>query len=153
MQCFEIPMPFAAKRDGFLITPYFDLLSFFFNRRWKPAARHTLVMAVGLADTSHGAVSKHGLKKELTASDRSTLDAGAAVARESLERFGAKMTFFGTLQAGHPGGSLPLTSANVHPPQLPANMWVADASLLPEAPGIPPMLTIIALAKRVARTV
>ncbi len=153
MQCFEIPMPFAAKRDGFSITPYFDLLSFFFNRRWKPAARHTLVMAVGLADTSQGAVSKHGIKKELTTSDRNTLDAGAAVAREALERFGAKATFLGTVQAGHPGGTLPLSSANLHPPQLPANLWVADSSLLPEAPGVPPMLTIIALAKRVARTI
>ncbi|HWR52912.1 MAG TPA: GMC family oxidoreductase N-terminal domain-containing protein [Bryobacteraceae bacterium] len=153
MQCFEMPMPFGAKRDGFLIAPYFDLLSFFFNRRWKPAARHTLVMMVALADASQGVVSKHAVKKELTASDRRTLDAGTAVAREALERFGAKTTFLGTMQAGHPGGSLPLTSANVHPPQLPANVWVADASLLPEAPGAPPMLTIIALAKRVARMV
>jgi len=33
---------------------------------------------------------------------------------------------------------------------LPANVYVADASLLPHSLGKPPMLTIIALARRVA---
>lgn len=153
MQCFEMPVPFAVKRSGCLIAPCFDLLSFFFNRRWKPAARDTLAIMVGLQDTSDGAVSKQGIRKELTGCDRTTLDSGTAVAREVLERFGAKSAVLGTIQAAQPGGTLPLTSADVHLPQLPANLWVADASLLPEAPGVPPMLTIIALAKRVARTI
>jgi choline dehydrogenase-like flavoprotein len=64
--------------------------------------------------------------------------------------------FFGTLNAGHPGGMLPLTSAEavtLRSPRLPENLYVADASLLPEALGKPPILTIMALAKKIAKTI
>jgi choline dehydrogenase-like flavoprotein len=49
---------------------------------------------------------------------------------------------------------LPLTAAQAktfHDPRLPENLFVADASLFPAAPGNPPILTIMAMAKRVAR--
>ena len=62
--------------------------------------------------------------------------------------------FLGTLNAGHPGGMLPLTAedaASLHPARLPDNLYVADATLLPHSLGNPPILTIMALARRVAR--
>lgn len=58
--------------------------------------------------------------------------------------------------SGHPGGMVPLAAgdaATLHPPRLPQNVWVADASLFPESPGGPPSPTVMALAKRVARTI
>ena len=61
--------------------------------------------------------------------------------------------FFGTLNAGHPGGMLPLNAAQAktfHDPRLPENVFVADASLFPAALGNPPILTIMAMAKRIA---
>ena len=72
--------------------------------------------------------------------------------REILLRMGAKEEdiFLGTLNAGHPGGMLPLTTAEaetLHSPLLPDNVYVADATILPQALGLPPMLTIMALAK------
>jgi choline dehydrogenase-like flavoprotein len=36
---------------------------------------------------------------------------------------------------------------------LPDNLLVADATILPQALGLPPMLTIMALAKRIAKNV
>jgi choline dehydrogenase-like flavoprotein len=63
-------------------------------------------------------------------------------------------TFTGLLNGGHPGGTLALTegtAATCHDERLPENVYVADASLLPRALGLPPILTIVALAKRVAR--
>jgi choline dehydrogenase-like flavoprotein len=94
--------------------------------------------------------------KLLTATDRSCLDDAVGVATEILARFGADPdeVFLGTVHAGHPGGMLPLTAATaplVHDDRLPENLFVADATLLPRALGNPPILTIIALAKRVAR--
>jgi choline dehydrogenase-like flavoprotein len=49
---------------------------------------------------------------------------------------------------------LPLTAAQAqsfHDPRLPENLFVADASLFPTALGNPPILTIMALAKRIAK--
>ena len=61
--------------------------------------------------------------------------------------------FLGTLNAGHPGGMLPLTSGEkntLHDPSLPENLYVADATILPKAMGNPPILTIMALSKKIA---
>ena len=65
-----------------------------------------------------------------------------------------RTVFLGTLNAGHPGGTLPLAAADadtLHPDRLPANLYVADASLLPASLGNPPILTIMALAMRIGR--
>jgi choline dehydrogenase-like flavoprotein len=39
----------------------------------------------------------------------------------------------------------------MHPSRLPENVYVTDASLLPRSIGNPPILTIVALAKRIAK--
>jgi choline dehydrogenase-like flavoprotein len=62
--------------------------------------------------------------------------------------------FLGTINAGHPGGMLPLQAVNaqnLHPDVLPENLYVADATLFPKSLGNPPILTIMALAKRISR--
>ncbi len=113
---------------------------------------------IKLADSESGRVSARGagLDKRLTAEDRRRLAEAEALCRQILARFGADPAgiFLGTLNAGHPGGMLPLTAAEaetLHPARLPANLYVADATLLPRSLGNPPILTILALAKKVAR--
>jgi hypothetical protein len=62
--------------------------------------------------------------------------------------------FLGALNAGHPGGMLPLSGRERREMQaddLPDNLYVADATLLPRSLGKPPILTVMALATRVAR--
>ena len=39
----------------------------------------------------------------------------------------------------------------MHSERLPENLYVADATLLPKSLGNPPILTIIAMAKRVSK--
>jgi choline dehydrogenase-like flavoprotein len=39
----------------------------------------------------------------------------------------------------------------LHSDRLPENLYVADASLLPKSLGNPPILTIIAMAKRISK--
>jgi choline dehydrogenase-like flavoprotein len=41
--------------------------------------------------------------------------------------------------------------ATVHPNRRPATLYVADTTLLPQPLSNPPILTIVALAKRVSR--
>ena len=48
----------------------------------------------------------------------------------------------------------PLTAADaitLHHGRLPGNVFIADASLFPAALGRPPILTIMALAKRISK--
>jgi choline dehydrogenase-like flavoprotein len=155
-QCKEIQMPFVAQRDGFILSPYFDYLSYLLEPAWKAPARDLVGVMIKIADSNAGAVSPAGVEKGLSDMDRSRLDEGVALCHEILLRFGVEdgRTFPGTLNAGHPGGTVPLTAAEIttmHPSRLPENVYIADATLLPQALGNPPILTIVAIAKRVAR--
>jgi choline dehydrogenase-like flavoprotein len=154
----EIPMPFVSQREGFILSPYFDYLSYFFNRAWRGPGTDILAVMIKLADSNQGSVSAREVKKGLTSQDRARLHEGIEVCTEILTRFGARReeVFLGTINAGHPGGTLPLTAAEretLHASRLPPNVYVADATLIPKSLGNPPILTIIALAKRVSKVV
>ncbi len=155
-QCNEIEMPFVVQRDRYILSPYFDWISSLFHPQWRHRLQDIVGIMIKLADENVGSVSGRKVHKLLTPADRSRLDGAVGVATEILARFGADPheVFLGTVHAGHPGGMLPLTEASspvVHDDRLPENLFVADATLFPRSLGNPPILTIIALAKRVAR--
>jgi choline dehydrogenase-like flavoprotein len=151
-------MPFAADKGRFILSPYFDYLSYFFNRDWPPGAGNILSLMVKLADTPSGTVTNDRVEKALTPGDTEALQTAVDMCAEILGRMGVEKRdmFFGTLNAGHPGGALPLTSDDaktLRPGRLPENLFLADATLFPEALGKPPILTIMALAKKVAKAI
>jgi choline dehydrogenase-like flavoprotein len=131
LQCHEIPLPFVVERPGYFMSPYFDLFAFLFSRSCRHAARHTVALTA-------------------TMSNPEALQNALALTEEIFERMGAGEPASGKVTAAHPRGALALTSRDLHPPELPANVWAADASLLPASASGPQMLTIIALAKRIA---
>jgi ferredoxin len=155
----EIPMPFVVQRPGYIVSPYFDYVSWLFDRRWRRPADRMLGLMIKLADTECGSVSPRGTErigKTLTGADRQRLDEAVELCTRIFEKLGVdrRTVFLGTLNAGHPGGTLPLTAADaetLHPGRLPPNLYVADASLLPASLGNPPILTIMALAMRIGR--
>jgi choline dehydrogenase-like flavoprotein len=156
MQNAEISMPFVSQQDGFILAPYFDYLSFFFNRDWKFAANDTLSLMIKLADSEVGGVRGRRIEKSLTQRDKERLQSAVELCQEIFWRLGVhkEKTFLGTLNAGHPGGMLPLTKKEAqtfHSDRLPANVYVADATLFPSSLGNPPILTILAVAKRISK--
>jgi choline dehydrogenase-like flavoprotein len=155
MQQSDITMPFYSDQQDFILSPYFDHVSYLFNREWRLRAGEIVSVMIKLADDSLGEVSEQGVEKVLTERDRRKLDEGAATCREILSRFGVRHEemILGTIIAGHPGGALPLTirdAASLHPARLPENLYVADGTLLPRSTGGPPILTLVALAKRIS---
>jgi choline dehydrogenase-like flavoprotein len=151
----EISMPFVSLRNGYLLAPYFDILSYAFRRDWRWPADDMACLMIKIADASVGAATRGGISKPLVDEDLRRLREGEALCREALRRIGVRDADMatGTLNAGHPGGMLPLTvddAATLHPHALPGNLYVADATLFPASSGLPPILTIMALAKRIA---
>ncbi len=154
----EISMPFVAESGPVILSPYFDYLSYFFNRDWRPAAGNIVSLMIKLADAKAGTIANRAVEKDLRPEDTAALRSAVDLCVEILSRLGIEKSemFFGTLNAGHPGGMLPLTSADavtLHPARLPENLFLADATLLPESLGKPPILTIMALAKKVAKAI
>ncbi len=152
----EISMPFFLQKENFMISPYFDFLSYFFNRRWKYPATDIFSLMIKLSDEGCGTLSGSKVKKALTEKDKASLKEGVRLCREIFIKAGKKETdfFLGTINAGHPGGMLPLTekeSKTLHHHSLPPNLYVSDASLFPHSLGNPPILTIMALAKRIGK--
>jgi choline dehydrogenase-like flavoprotein len=152
----EISMPFVVQRNGFILSPYFDYVSYFFNKTWKFRSEDTLGIMIKLADSNTGSVSKKAINKTLTGQDKEKLNMAVHECLEIFSRLGIReeQTVLGTINAGHPGGMLPLTeedSITFHSRRLPENLYVADATLFPSSLGNPPILTIMAMAKRISR--
>ena len=152
----QLLMPFLSEQDGYILSPYMDYLSFFFKKNWRHPMEDIVSIMIKLADEETGGVSgKRKINKVMTETDRRNMKRAVSQCRDILVQMGIpkKVQFLSLLSAGHPGGMLPLTAAEkdtLHNPLLPDNLYVADATILPEAPGKPPMLTIMALAAKIA---
>lgn len=152
----ELSMPFVVQKAHYILSPYFDYLSFYFNKDWKWQAKNILGMMIKLADSNVGGVTATGINKKLTDLDKKILEEGINLCKEIFMHLGInkERIFLGTINAGHPGGMLPLTkneALTFHNPALPGNLYVADATLFPHSLGNPPILTIIAMAKRIGK--
>jgi choline dehydrogenase-like flavoprotein len=110
-------------------------------------------MMTKICDEPTGRVYPDGsVSKSVTKKDREKLDEGSRISKEILKKAGAKKLFVSRVQGGHPGGTAAVgkvVDSNLQT-QI-NNLFVCDASVLPAAPGLPPILTIVALAKRLAK--
>jgi choline dehydrogenase-like flavoprotein len=148
-------------RDGFLLSPYLNVPRpvRFVEAGIRGAALplpRTLGMMVKTRDDATGTVSANGdVSKVVTDADQARLDAGVDVAVEVLVAAGARpqSIVVSKPQGAHPGGTAAIGSVVDEQLQTDvAGLYVCDASVLPETPGMPPILTIVALGKRLART-
>ena len=155
----EPPMVWYAQKEGYIISPYFDILSHWFQGSWRRVAAEDRVgVMVKLADEENGIVSTDGsVKKSISGTDRRRLDAGLGIVRDLMEAAGVEGPYVeGMTIGGHFGGTAPLAIEDVprmRPLSLPDGLWIADLSLAPRSQGLPTMLTASALALRVARRI
>jgi choline dehydrogenase-like flavoprotein len=125
--------------------------------------RYMTCAEVAIRDENAGEikVGKNGrlvIKKILTSQDQRRMKDGAAVLKEILAASGAKQViespfYFGLhLMGGCRMGVDPATSVVEPDFKLRGgkNIYVCDSSLFPNAPGINPALTIMALAQRLS---
>lgn len=154
----ELLMPFISQQEGYILSPYMDYLSFFFNRKWYRPMENIASIMIKLKDETAGDVSAGRIEKTLTKKDREILDNAVELSKKILLRLGAnpEEIFLGTLNAGHPGGMLSLTEnekESLHNERLPENLYISDSTLFNDAMGNPPILTIMALAKKIAKVI
>ena len=154
----QLLMPFYSRQEGYMLSPYIDYLSFFFDKKWRFPKEDVVSLMIKMADDNIGSSEPDAIHKGISKADRERLRRGILQCREILGHMGLdrEETFLGILNAGHPGGMLPLTKETqetIHDPRLPENLYLADATLFPESAGLPPILTIMALALRVAEKV
>lgn len=115
--------------------------------------KRTLGMMVKISDEPAGCVYPDGsVSKPVTEKDRQKLKEGAEVAKEILLKTGARSIKVSKVQGAHPGGTAAIGKVVDKDLQTRVEgLFVCDASVLPVTPGLPPILTIVALAKRLAK--
>lgn len=149
------------KDKGFILSPFINQMKLC---RFAELGAKGLTLPVErligfmikIRDEAVGSVHPDGtVSKGLTAKDRSRFHEGSLVAKEILIKAGAdeKSVIFSKPQAPHPGGTAAIGSVvDNHLQTEVDNLFVCDASVLPTAPGLPLILTIVGLAKRLAKT-
>lgn len=153
----EIPMNAYLHHDGTLVMPHYSrqLVDLLVERGWPATASDVLSMMVKIRDDDAGEVGDT-ISKAVTPRDAGTLSAGAAHAGAILVGAGAdpRSLVAASLRGTHPGGTARIGVAVDTYLQTPVEgLYVADASVLPGAPGGPPILTIVALGKYAARRI
>ncbi|MFO7885890.1 MAG: GMC family oxidoreductase [Desulfobacteraceae bacterium] len=158
----EIPMSCGVhiEDEGYMMTDMshpFATSAMFSLGVFRPdkifSLRRTLQIMVKAKDELGGSITpKEGLKKILGKPEKQKLKRGYERAKEILKNAGAKDIFKTGYLAAHPGGTAKvgdIVDSNLKTEY--DNLYVCDCSVIPEAWGLPPTNTIIALGKRLAK--
>ncbi len=158
----EIPMVAGVhmEDEGYLLTDmivpkamfgFFTSIVYKFGKVFSHS--RSLQIMVKAKDKLGGMLNDDGaVRKYLAKEDFKKLDKGTEHAKKILLNAGAKETFTGMMMAGHPGGTVKindLIDSNLKTEY--DNLYVCDCSVIPEAWGLPPTFTLIALGKRLSK--
>lgn len=150
----EVQMSGLVIGDNFVLSPHFS--SFIKNKLNDETITNEDILAIMVKtpDEGKGYITDDGrVVKENTITDIRYLAEGSAVAGMILEKAGVDVNSIkSTVYRGaHPGGSAAIgevVDSNLE--TIIKGLFVDDASVLPVSPGKPPILTILALSKRLA---
>lgn len=131
--------------------------TFFRNiTRWRRSGLHTMGMFTKVADENRGSIDERGrMSKPMTANDMRHMRQGDELCRRILIAAGCEpdSISISTMIGGHPGGTAAMgtvVNENLETRGI-KNLYVCDTSVFPRSPGSPPVLTLIAMAKKWAR--
>jgi choline dehydrogenase-like flavoprotein len=115
-------------------------------------AGRALGLMTKITDDLEGTIGiNEKVKKRLTGSDQFKIEKGRSISRRILRNLGAKDIFFTGYGAAHPGGTCgigKIVDSNLETKFK--NLFIADSSVIPEQWGLPPVLTVICLGRRLS---
>ncbi len=158
----EYPMAAGLHMDeeGYVMTDMTVPLSLhlLFNAeifRFDKLATHskTLSIMIKIKDGLGGRLTeKGGVRKKLLPDDKEKFVRGFTRAKDILKNAGATDVWKSWYIAAHPGGTVKV--GDLLDSDLKTrfdNLYVCDCSVIPEAWGLPPTFTVVALGKRLAK--
>jgi choline dehydrogenase-like flavoprotein len=160
--CRELPMATGLHLadEGFVLTDLVwprDVYACFVAEKLrfdKWFARHsTLPIMVKGRDQLSGRLTEKGwVIKPLQEEDKWRLNRGSDLAERVLKNAGSGHVFRTWYIATHPGGTVKIddiVDSNLQTEY--EGLYVCDCSVIPESWGLPPTLTLVALAKRLSK--
>lgn len=163
----DIPMTAGTLEfapEGILMTdlaypwPFYLLNAYWKGWRYVPKILgygSAIGIMTKIRDGLSGRIGPDGnVSKPITDEDRQKLDKGASIAEKILKQAGAdpRSIYTSPVGAAHPGGTVRIGQGVDTDLKTPiGNLYVCDTSIIPEPSGIPPVWTVIAFGKRLAR--
>ena len=155
----ELMMGVKAKFGPYFLSPHYSmqLLPLMNECGINATEKDVIGLMLKFADTCIGTIDENGnIEKTLTKVDVDLIKEGYEKAVSILLQMGVeKQSIVATsLKGAHPGGTAAVGEVvdNNFESEI-RGLYVCDASVIPEAPGRPPILTIVAIAKKVAKIV
>lgn len=152
----ELQMNAIIKFDNFIIGPHFTEVLVNNLHKYKARKKDVIGLMVMIKDESSGKVTPNEVIKLNTEKDLARLAEGSSIAASILVEAGVNpKTIVSTHARGaHLGGTASIGDVVDKNLQTEIEgLYVADASVFPNAPGVPPVLSIIALVKRLSNYV
>jgi choline dehydrogenase-like flavoprotein len=150
----EVSMNALIKLDDLIIAPHYSGILVDKLQKFHICQEDILGMMVKIGDEPSGKVRENYIEKFSTSHDVGLLAEGSAVAGAILTEAGVDpATITSTPARGaHPGGTAAIGDVvDTNLETEISRLHVVDASVFPWAPGAPPILTIVALARRLGR--
>ena len=155
----ELMMGVKAEFGPYFLSPHYSmqLLPLMEKKGIKASDKDVIGLMLKFADTCIGTIDKKGnVEKTLTKVDVDLIKEGYKKAVDLLLKIGVEQDSIvaTSLKGAHPGGTAAIGEVVDNNFESNVNgLYVCDASVIPEAPGRPPILTIVAIAKKVAKIV
>jgi len=150
--------PFLLVRDlegGQDVAPSIAEQARMILKSQRVRTRGLMGMITKIRDEMTGTVHTDGtVSKSLTESDRVKIAEGRELMTDILAASGVDPStlFTGVIEAGHPCGTAGIGRVvDEHQETEIKGLYVSDASIFPTTPGLPPILTIVAFSKRLAK--
>ena len=117
------------------------------------SGKSALSIMIKIRDELRGNLSEKGpVNKEFGEVEKKRFQNGIKIAENILRNAGVRSTFKSSILASHPGGTVKIGEfVDQNLKTEIDNLYVCDASVIPIAWGLPPVLTLIGLGKRLAR--
>jgi choline dehydrogenase-like flavoprotein len=108
---------------------------------------------IKIRDELRGNLSEKGpINKDFGEVEKKRFRNGIELAENILRNAGVRSTFNSSIVASHPGGTVKIGEfVDQNLKTEIDNLYICDASVIPIAWGLPPVLTLIGLGKRLAR--
>lgn len=155
----ELLMGIKAEFGPYFLSPHYSgqLLPMIKEKGFNINDTDVIGLMLKFADTCEGQIDENGnIRKVLTDKDVELIKTGYDKAIKILLKMGVNPDSIVTtsLKGAHPGGTASLGKVvdNNFETEV-KGLYISDASVIPEAPGRPPILTIVALSYKVSKIV